>query len=65
MIKLERGFYREKIICVVCVLMMCLMLAGCDSSQYKKATSLYKAGEYEAATAIFEELAIMKIVLKW
>lgn len=41
------------------------MLAGCDSSQYKKATSLYKAGEYEAATAIFEELAIMKIVLKW
>ncbi len=36
--------------------MMCLMLAGCDSSQYKKTTSLYKAGEYEAATAIFEEL---------
>ena len=55
----------KKIICVVCLLMMCLMLAGCDSSQYKKATSLYKAGEYEAATAIFEELAIMKIVLKW
>lgn len=46
----------KKIICVVCVLMMCLMLAGCDSSQYKKATSLYKAGEYEAATAFFEEL---------
>lgn len=46
----------KKAICMVCVLAICLALAGCDSSQYKKATSLYEAGDYEAAASLFEEL---------
>lgn len=46
----------KKAICMVCVLAICLALAGCDSSQYKKATSLYEAGDFEAAASLFEEL---------
>ena len=41
---------------MVCVLAICLVLTGCDSSQYKKATSLYEAGDFEAAASLFEEL---------
>ncbi len=46
----------KKLFCVACVLVLCLSLAGCNSSQYKDATSLYEAGEYEDAMALFQEL---------
>lgn len=53
---MKEGTIVKKAICVICTLAICLALTGCDSSQYKKAMSLYENGEYEKASEIFEEL---------
>lgn len=53
---MKEGATMKKVICVICMLAICLALTGCDSSQYKKAMSLYEGGDYERAGEIFEEL---------
>ena len=40
----------------ILALVMVVSLTGCDSSDYKKATSLYDEGKYEEAAAMFAEL---------
>lgn len=50
----------RKILCQCLVLTLCLCLCSCKSSDYKKAMSLYEAGEYEQAIAAFEALADYK-----
>ena len=50
----------RKILCLCLVLALCLCLCSCKSSDYKKAMSLYEAGEYEQAIAAFEALADYK-----
>jgi len=48
---------KKKLIRLTCVLMiLTLMLAGCDSADYKKAMSLYEAGSYGEAYEIFTQL---------
>lgn len=47
---------KRKTIVIICAITLCLILTGCDSSQYKKATALYEEGRYEDAIAIFEAL---------
>ena len=42
------------------VILLCISLTGCKSSDYKEAVSLEEAGEYSAALAIFEELSDYK-----
>lgn len=42
------------------VLGMMLMLTGCDSWDYKKATKLYEKGQWDEAVVIFEELAMVE-----
>lgn len=46
----------KKVLATILVIVMAISLCGCDSSNYKKATSLYEAGNYEEAAAMFEEL---------
>lgn len=47
----------RKLLCLCLVLTLCLCLCSCKSSDYKKAMSLYEAGEYEEAIVAFEALA--------
>lgn len=46
----------KKIITLILAMAMLLTLSGCDSSDYKKATSLYENGEYVEALELFELL---------
>lgn len=48
----------KRTMALVLVLGMMLMLAGCDSWDYKKATKLYEKGQWDEAVVIFEELAV-------
>ena len=50
----------RKLLCLCLVFTLCLCLCSCKSSDYKKAMSLYEAGEYEEAIAAFEALADYK-----
>ena len=50
----------RKILCLYLVLTLCLCLCSCKSSDYKKAMSLYEAGEYEEAIVLFESLVDYK-----
>lgn len=50
----------RKILCLCLVLTLCLCLCSCKSSDYKKAMSLYEAGEYEEAIVLFESLVDYK-----
>lgn len=42
------------------VLLLCLSLSGCKSSDYKKAASLEEAGDYSAALEIYKEISDYK-----
>lgn len=46
----------KRIVALLLSLVMLGMLVGCDSSDYKKAISLYESGDYKAAVGIFVEL---------
>lgn len=46
----------KKLITGILALVMVISLTGCDSSNYKKATSLYEEGKYGEAAAMFAEL---------
>lgn len=46
----------KKVLAVILTMIMAISLCGCDSSDYKKATSLYEEGNYEEAAAMFAEL---------
>lgn len=46
----------RKLFAVILSLIMLVVLAGCDSADYKKAVSLYEDGEYEQAMELFEAL---------
>jgi len=45
----------KKILCLLAAVAL-LLLAGCKSGDYKKATELYEGGNYEEAVSIFQEL---------
>jgi len=47
---------KSRLVAMILVFALTVCLAGCDSSDYKKATGLYEEGKYEEAIAIFEEL---------
>lgn len=46
----------KKALTLLLVIVMTLSLCGCDSSDYKKAVSLYEAGDYTEAAEIFTSL---------
>ena len=46
----------RKLFALILSLVMLVMLTGCDSSDYKKAVSLYESGEYAEAVEMFEAL---------
>lgn len=46
----------KRLLAILCILAMVLCIAGCDSSDYKKAQELYDNGDYLGAAAIFEQL---------
>jgi len=46
----------RKFLVAFLTLAMLMMLAGCDSADYKKAVSLYESGEYMQAMELFEAL---------
>lgn len=50
----------KRVVSLALALLMCFMLTGCDSSQYKQATSLYEEGRFEEAAAKFMELGRYK-----
>lgn len=47
---------RKKILSLIMVITMCLVLVACDSSDYKKAEDLFRAGDYAAALEIYTAL---------
>lgn len=47
---------KRKISWVLALCLVLLALTGCDSSDYKKATDLYEAGDYQAAAEMFDAL---------
>ena len=47
---------KRKIVWVLALCLALLTLAGCNSSDYKKAAELYEAGDYQAAAEMFDAL---------
>ena len=50
----------KKLCCMCIAAILCLILCSCKSSDYKNALSLYEAGEYEQALAVFVALGDYK-----
>ena len=46
----------KKLFTLILSLVILVMITGCDSTDYKKAVSLYESGKYEEAIEMFEEL---------
>ena len=46
----------KRFIVLLSAVILCLTLAGCSGSQYKKATELYEQGNYAEAGEIFSKL---------
>lgn len=46
----------KRFIVLLSAMILCLTLAGCSGSQYKKATELYEQGNYAEAGEIFSKL---------
>lgn len=46
----------KKFLCMCFMLALCLCLCSCKFSDYEEAMSLFEAGEYEQASAVFETL---------
>lgn len=46
----------KRFIVLLSAVILCLILAGCSGSQYKKATELYEQGNYAEAGEIFSKL---------
>lgn len=46
----------KRFIVLLSAMILCLILAGCSGSQYKKATELYEQGNYAEAGEIFSKL---------
>ena len=46
----------KRFIVLFSAVILCLTLAGCSGSQYKKATELYEQGNYAEAGEIFSKL---------
>lgn len=42
---------------IILLLVLCVLLTGCEGREYEQAMALYEAGDYAAASAIFTELA--------
>ena len=51
---------KKTLILGLAVLLLCLSLSGCKSSDYKKAASLEEAGDYSAALEIYKEISDYK-----
>lgn len=46
----------KKFLCLILAVVTVFALAGCESSDYKKAQELYESGDYAAAQEIFADL---------
>ena len=47
---------KTRFVAIITAVLMCSLLSGCKSSDYKKAQELYSSGNYEEAQTVFFKL---------
>ena len=47
---------KTRFVAIITAALMCSLLSGCKSSDYKKAQELYSSGNYEEAQTVFFKL---------